>query len=188
VAVGDPGGSPGIGRSLVTAFDAVWARFTERLAGLGNDEYFWAPVPGCWSLRRDHDGRWILDGGGGRDPAPDPPPITTIAWRIGHVGGLALGGFAARRFGAGARDVGDIRFPGRAADAIAFLDDNYAQWRDGMVQLTDAEWWSTLGPTWGPYADSSTADLALHVLDELVHHGAEIGLLRDLYLHRSALG
>ena len=29
-----------------------------------------------------------------------------------------------------------------------------------------------------------TLDLALHVLDEVIHHGAEIGLLRDLYLHR----
>jgi hypothetical protein len=33
----------------------------------------------------------------------------------------------------------------------------------------------------GPYAESNTVDLALHVLDEVVHHGAEIGLLRDLY-------
>jgi hypothetical protein len=25
----------------------------------------------------------------------------------------------------------------------------------------------------------------VHALDELAHHGAEIGLLRDLYLHRA---
>ena len=40
----------------------------------------------------------------------------------------------------------------------------------------------------GPYAESSTVDLALHVLDEVVHHGAEVGLLRDLYAHRGSLG
>jgi hypothetical protein len=181
-------GSPGVGRSIVTAFDVVWARLLARIDGLGNDEYFWAPVPGCWSLRRDHEGRWILDGEGGGRPAPDPSPITTIAWRIGHLGGLALGGFTARRFGAGTFTLDEMQFPGRAADAIAFLDANYRRWRDGMVELDDAQWWSTLGPGWGPYAESSTADLALHVLDEVVHHGAEIGLLRDLYLHRSALG
>jgi hypothetical protein len=28
--------------------------------------------------------------------------------------------------------------------------------------------------------------LALHVLDEVIHHGAEIGLLRDLYAHRAS--
>jgi hypothetical protein len=35
--------------------------------------------------------------------------------------------------------------------------------------------------------ESSTLDLALHVLDEVIHHGAEISPLRDLYLHRSSL-
>jgi hypothetical protein len=39
----------------------------------------------------------------------------------------------------------------------------------------------------GPYADSSTVDLALPVLDEIIHQGAEVGLLRDLYQHRGAL-
>jgi hypothetical protein len=33
----------------------------------------------------------------------------------------------------------------------------------------------------GLYADSNTLDLALHVLDELVHHAAEVGVLRDLW-------
>ncbi len=39
----------------------------------------------------------------------------------------------------------------------------------------------------GPYAQANTVDLALHVLDEVIHHGAEIALLRDLYSHRSSL-
>jgi hypothetical protein len=30
-------------------------------------------------------------------------------------------------------------------------------------------------------------DLVLHVLDEVIHHGAEVGLLRDLYLRRDQL-
>jgi hypothetical protein len=30
-------------------------------------------------------------------------------------------------------------------------------------------------------------DLALHVLDEVVHHAAEVGLLRDLYVRRRQL-
>ena len=38
-----------------------------------------------------------------------------------------------------------------------------------------------LGPSWGPYADADTLDLALHVLDEVIHHGAEVGVLRDLW-------
>jgi len=39
-----------------------------------------------------------------------------------------------------------------------------------------------LGPGWGPYATSTTFDLGLHVFDEVVHHAAEVGLLRDLYV------
>jgi hypothetical protein len=35
----------GTGASLITAFDYVWARPTERLSGLTDQEYFWEPVP-----------------------------------------------------------------------------------------------------------------------------------------------
>ena len=56
-----------------------------------------------------------------------------------------------------------------------------------MAGLSPEEWTAPLGPAWGPYAESSTVDLALHVLDEVIHHGAEVGLLRDLYANRSSL-
>lgn len=49
-------------------------------------------MAGCWSLRQGRNGQWQLDGGGG--PAPDPAPVTTIAWRLGQLGGMAVGGFA----------------------------------------------------------------------------------------------
>ena len=38
-----------------------------------------------------------------------------------------------------------------------------------------------LGPSWGDAAERTRLDLALHAERELVHHGAEIALLRDLY-------
>ncbi len=38
-----------------------------------------------------------------------------------------------------------------------------------------------LGPAFGPWAESNKADSLLHVVDELIHHGAEVALLRDLY-------
>jgi hypothetical protein len=28
---------------------------------------------------------------------PDPAPVTTIAWRLGHTAAMAVGGFTARR-------------------------------------------------------------------------------------------
>ncbi|MDV7268912.1 DinB family protein, partial [Rhodococcus oxybenzonivorans] len=42
-------------------------------------------------------------------------------------------------------------------------------------------------PSEGPFADRSMAALVLHVNREVIHHGAEIALLRDLYLRKSAL-
>ncbi len=57
--------------SLITAFDHVWQRFTDRTSGLSDEEYFWEPVVGCWTLRPGDDGRWQLDGGGGGGPAPN---------------------------------------------------------------------------------------------------------------------
>jgi hypothetical protein len=174
-------------RSLVAAFDYVWDRFTARLSGLTDDEYRWEPVDGCWTIRRDERGTWVLDGPPAGAAEPDPPPVTTIAWRIGHVGGSALPGFAARLF----PDLGPTdgpALPGSVAGVPDFLDASYRWWRAGLAGLTDAALAQPLGPAWGPYSESSVADLALHVLDEVVHHAAEIALLRDLYLHRHSLG
>ena len=41
------------------------------------------------------------------------------------------------------------------------------------------------GPAEGPFAEYSRAELVLHINRELIHHGAEIALLRDLYAHRN---
>jgi hypothetical protein len=38
-----------------------------------------------------------------------------------------------------------------------------------------------LGPRGGPYAEDPMAELIAHTNREVMHHGAEIALLRDLY-------
>lgn len=173
------------GASLVTAFDYVWGRLTDRLVGLSHDEYFWEPVGGCWSLRQGDDGRWRLDGGGGGGPAPEPVPVTTIAWRIGHLAGLGLAGFTDRLFGESVLTADAIDYPATVGSLPEFLDQQYQAWRAGLIGLDGAGWRRPLGSDWGPYAQSTTFDLALHLFDEIVHHGAEVGLLRDLYQHRA---
>ncbi|WP_433469226.1 hypothetical protein [Spirillospora sp. CA-128828] len=61
-------------------------------------------------------------------------------------------------------------------------------WLDG---LTDDEYfWEPApddlarpsGPAEAPYEDFPLGALALHINREVIHHGAEIALLRDLYL------
>jgi hypothetical protein len=177
-----------IGASLCGTFDYVWERFTARLEGLDDAEYFWEPVRDCWSIHQGADGRWEIDGAGGNAETPVPPPITTIAWRIGHIAGMALGGFANRMFGDGTLTVDDLVFPPNAAEVPTFCDANYRAWRDGIATVDQSRWWAALGPKWGPYAESNTVDMALHVLDEIVHHAGEVGLLRDLYTRRDHLG
>lgn len=171
---------------MCAAYDVVWERFTARIEGLDDAEYLWEPVVGCWSIRPDDQGRWRIDGADG-GTSSDPPPFTTIAWRIGHLAGVALGGFANWLFEDGSLSVHAISFPGRAAEVPQFCQANYRAWRDGIGAIDEAGWFEPLGAKWGPYAQDTTLDLALHVLDEVDHHGAEVGLLRDLYLRRDQL-
>src|SRR5882724_8264628 len=58
-----------------------------RLQGLTDEEYFWEPVAGCWSIRPSPDGGFHYDQ---TSAAPEPPSFTTIAWRIGHIAGSVL--------------------------------------------------------------------------------------------------
>lgn len=69
-------------------FDWHWInQLRDRLGGLTDDEYFWEPAPGCWSVRPRGTGTAPVQAGSGAMtidfamPEPDPPPFTTIAWR-----------------------------------------------------------------------------------------------------------
>jgi hypothetical protein len=88
----------------------------------------------------------------------------TIAWRLGHLGGMAVGGFASRRFGDGTLTTARISFPPRAGAVPGFLDEHYRAWRAGLAGLSPEGWTAPLGPSWGPYAEANTVDLALHVV------------------------
>lgn len=160
--------------------------FRPRLAGLTDDEYLWEPVDGAWSLRPSGPDGWlepqILQ------PEPPIPPVTTIAWRAMHVGRDVLGKRARAFFDPAAADADmyDARhwpspLPGAAAGALALLDEAYGLWRRGVAALDDEAMPRPLGPRGGPYAEDSMAKLVLHVNREVMAHGAEICLLRDLY-------
>ncbi|HEY7271988.1 MAG TPA: DinB family protein [Actinoplanes sp.] len=159
-----------------------------RLQGLTDEEYFWEPVPGAWSLRTDADGVFVQDGARVRPPVP--PPVTTIAWRIVHV---AVGVFYTRAstfFGDGSvpadADMFDprhepARLPGSAAEALTLLESSYRWWRDGLLSLDESALLAPLGPRGAYFAEDSMAALVIHLNRETMHHGGEIGVLRDLY-------
>ncbi len=166
-------------RELIEQLDLYWnVSLRPRLEGLTDDEYFWEPVPDCWTVRPVGDGTFTVDWAW---PAPEPPPVTTIAWRLAHIAGPVLGFRASNHFGDGSLTLDSIQWPGTAADAVAFVDRGYAAWKAGIDALDDAGLARPVGPAEYHYSERSMATLILHISREVIHHGAEVALLRDLY-------
>ena len=162
---------------LADQLDWHWReQLRPRLNGLTDEEYRWEPVPGAWNVRPRGTGTAPVAVGAG-----DPPPVTTIAWRLGHIVVGVLGMRVASHFGGPPFDYATHRYPGDAATALAQLDAAYAGWIGGVRGLGPDDMARAVGPAEGPYADHPMAELVLHINREMLHHGAEIALLRDLY-------
>ncbi len=178
-------------RELAEQLDWHWQNHLRpRLDGLTDEEYFWEPVPGCWSLRKRGTTTETTTVGTGEYrcefvyPEPENPPVTTIAWRLAHV---IVGVFAARNashFGGPPASWRDFRYAGTASEALVQLDDAYATWIKAVRALGPDGLIRPCGPAEGPYHESPLAELVLHINREALHHGAEIALLRDLYRAR----
>lgn len=164
---------------LTESLDYVWARVRGRLDDLGDEEYLWEPVAGCWTVRPGHPptADRVF-------PDPEPAPVTTIAWRTWHIAVECVDGYSERAFAAKALDLGEQEWFLSAAEARHALDRAWAVFRDGCLALGEDGLWRTLGPAFGPFAESTYAAMLLHCQDEVSHHGAEISLLRDLYVAR----
>ncbi|MEW1749987.1 DinB family protein [Streptomyces angustmyceticus] len=160
-----------------------------RLDGLTDDEYFWEPAPDCWNVRPRGTGSAPVQAGSGAMtidfamPEPDPAPFTTIAWRLGHVivGVLAMRNAA--HFGRTPTDYQSFAYAGTAGAALAQLDAEYATWLAGVESLGETGLARPCGAAEGPYAEWPMAALVLHIHRELIHHLAEVCLLRDLHRH-----
>ena len=163
-----------------------------RLTGLTDEEYIWEPAPDCWSVRPRGRSQAPVQAGSGEFtidfafPAPDPPPITTIAWRLGHIIVGVLGMRIGNHFGGRPMDYETFDYAGTAARALIQLDEQYDAWCDGVRGLGTSGLAEPCGPSEGPFADYPMAALVLHINREVIHHGAEVALLRDLYLRRPA--
>ncbi|MFG1922516.1 DinB family protein [Cryptosporangium sp. NPDC048952] len=160
-----------------------------RLDGLTDDEYFWSPGPGeAWNVRKRGTGTAPVQAGTGAYtidfafPQPTPPPFTTIAWRLGHVIVGVLAARNASHFGAEPADYESWEYAGDAKSALDQLDTQLGVWTAGVRGLSEEALAVPVGDT-EPYPDAPMADLVLHIHRELIHHLAEVTLLRDLYLH-----
>jgi hypothetical protein len=194
-------------RPLLDQYDFACERLVGRLRGpvmdsgdgadtrvepLTDGEYLWEPAPGCWSVRRRAAGpgprATFLAGAGdwGRDaaahPHPWPPPVTTIAWRLSHLTEM----LALRAdHTAGSRSATREEHPVSpdAAGAVAAFESAAAAWRAALLSVDDAAL-DTVGHCAYPYgsdAEEPFRDIVWWVNQEVLHHGAEIALLRDLH-------
>lgn len=183
--VGHPEGGRQVGPLVLESLDYVWNRVRTRVEGLGQDEYLWEPVSGCWSVRRTGDG-WQADH---QRPEPEPAPVTTIAWRLWHIGSTCLASYTERGLGPPGSwplAVHGTEWYGEVGEALTAMDTAWAAFRAGLAALGEDGMWRPLGERWGIYAKDTRAALAVHALDEVSHHGAEMALLRDLYLRRAS--
>ena len=129
----------------------AFSRLEDRLSGLSDEEFAWQPAPG----------------------------VATIAWRLDHIAELLAEERNATWLGVPGRPG-----PGPAADAasaLLALDAAFEVWTAVLSAVPDSSLAEPVGPVAGPYADSTRRAFVLHVLDELIHHGAEVALVRDLW-------
>jgi hypothetical protein len=191
---------------LLEQFDWACLRLINRMLGprvdsgngtpvavplMTDDEYLWEPVPGSWSVRRHKEGpapgASTLVGAGewGRDsghPAPEPPPLTTIAWRLSHISEM-LAMRADYTIGGRSLTADTYATPGTAIEAVSAFRDAVAAWRGALLAASEADL-SAIGRSTYPYgSDSADAfiDTVWWVNQEILHHGGEIALLRDLF-------
>ena len=176
---------------LIAQLEWHWEhQLRPRLDGLTDEEYFWEPAAGGWSIRRRGESTAPMVLGSGDFtadfalPPPDPAPVTTIAWRLAHIIMGCFGVRNAAHFGGPPVDYQTFAYAGTAAQALGQLDDAHAAWIKGVRGLGADGLARPSGPAEGPFAEYSMAALVLHIPRQVIHHGAEISLLRDLYLRR----
>lgn len=150
-----------------------------RLSGLTDAECLWEPAEGCWSLRAQAGGTtvpdWVF-------PPPDPAPLTTVAWRMAHMG-QTLAQRANFHFGDRTMTVDRVPWPGlAAAEGLAWVDTAYGDWSACLESADDTMLGRrSSGPPGTLDGRFPFADVILHVNREIIHHEAEVALLRDLY-------
>lgn len=164
---------------LLDQLDHGLSTLSARLVGLTDEEWRWEPVPGCWSVRQRDDGTWHRDRA---DTEPEPPPFTTIAWRLSHLTeSLALR--ADWTTGSHSLNRDNYPYATSAGEAVGAFAAAGAAWRAVLLAADDAVL-DTMG-----YSQLPTASDPENVFwetvwwenQELLHHGAEIALLRDLW-------
>ncbi len=166
-----------------------------RLDGVSDEEFVWEATGSNWSIRPRNEattadafgpGDYVLD----LDrsiPVFAPAPLTTMAWRIGHLCSLYAGRWE-YTFGNASGDPLDlVEFDVDASTMLDRLWFEIQRWTDNVEDLADDEL-DAIGRSSYPLGlDSRLPFIAIlrWQNSETIHHLAEVALLRDLYAHQS---
>jgi DinB superfamily len=174
---------------LRDGFAASSEKLDRVLTGVGDEEFFWEPVAGCWTVHHrskvraasaDGCGEWVIDY---EVPDPDPAPLTTIAWRAVHIAAVNYL-YWDYAFGPATLSF-DLEIPGDARAAVAWLYASQEPLADELARLGEEDLDMPRRTNWGELWPCHRIFTTL--ITEQVHHGAEISLLRDLYRNRNSL-
>ena len=160
---------------LGATMDEAYSRLRGRLDGLTDDEFFWQPVPGAWTIYEDRSGRWTYHY---EIPDPDPAPVTTIGWQVVHIATCKVM-YHEWAYGPGRLTFPDIDIPSDARGAIELLETGHRLLRSDLNSESEETLdqprktnWGELWPAWRIFTEMTDHD-ALHC--------GTIGSLRDLY-------
>jgi hypothetical protein len=180
--------------AVESQIDWWWTRlFRPRLDGLTDDELWWKPVEDAWTPQRGDDGAFHYDWPpGSRGEAPQP--FTALSWRLCHLALPCLAGWSLSYEGAEdpPPQMLALEFPETADEVVALVEHWWGRWRTAIAALDDDRLFAPLSST-GFTVDAPVMRLGrddpllhhvLHQHRELLHHGAEVNLLRDLYRSR----
>lgn len=170
---------PSATQLLASQMDEAYRFVHDRVQGMTDEEFFWEPVADSWTVRLGPDGRWSADYA---EPNPDPPPFTTIAWRLVHLAECKVM-YHEYAFGAATLIWPDIDSAHTAEDAIAELERGQGLLMDALGGLADADLDTARMTNWGE--EWPTWRILWTMIDHDLHHGGEIGALRDLYRERN---
>jgi hypothetical protein len=165
---------------------------------LSQDEFFWEPVAGSWSVRRRDEcgtpnpfgtGDWVVD----LDDSiavegKAVEPLTTIAWLFWHFGSMAgraaeldfLGGTKSAESGWPSPFLGDHPVFIASNDAVEVTQTG---WRalDRAIRASTDEDLEQDTRFWGGGPPAPGYQIIACLLNEISHHGTQVCVLRDLY-------
>jgi hypothetical protein len=163
---------------LLAQWDTALAMFLDRMTGLTDAEYRWAPTPGAADLVGAPDGTLRVASERGQ-------ATRTIAWTLAHLADMC---WARADYvdGAHAYPLDPQPFPGTAVDAIDELRSAAARWRTAVVGASEEQAVQVGYSGWptGMDRDLPFVDIVWWMNRELIAHGSDASTVRDLYSSR----